>query len=872
MPMGYTNPQLRYVNGVTIDQSGNSWVAFKSIGIGKYNGTAWTFYDSISASLPTNQINDIIRSSNNQIIAATANGISIFDGSSWQHFNTINSSLPASGVRSITENAGSLYAGTDSGLYIYNGSVWINYNTTSGLVHNSVTAVRVATNGDLWIATQNGLSKLSQGIFTSYDSGNTSVSNLNIISLQLNLKNEPWIINSINQLYYLDSSTGDFVSFSSLITIPPSLCTPPDLSARFQLTNINGKIITAIKNPNPDVHYNEINAVTLIAIDTSHIVEYSNILNINNVIIPLSYLTIYNNYLSYISSYSLFSNMTRFYTGNVSSLVFSPVADEFINQDFLDVNNVRTLILNRGDLGWDPVAQLPYYEIPKCSGKTSIYNSALWLGGLDQNNVLHTAAQTYRQNGSCDYWPGPIDTITGTTDSTIFRNYDRLWKINKSTIDDFIINFQAGNVTNGSYKVPISITNWPAHGTGNLSRALAPFYDNNSDAIYNPYDGDYPLIEGDQQLWWVFNDVLAAHTEANGLPFGFEIHGKAYAFNCSSLSGLNEPINYTTFYQYKIINRSQNAYHDMHIGLWMDNDLGNAADDYVGCNIPLNSGICYNADNNDDGIGGYGLKPPSQNVTILKGPEAPAGDGIDNNHNGTIDELNETFGITHFMHYNGINASPNGQPSTSSHFYNYLQGIWLDGLPVTYGGIGRDPSNPVCNFMFPGLTDPAFNTLWTMPSANILGDDMRMLISTGKFTIAPGEMKTIDFAYIYSRDTIGTWPADAEAKNLADIFKVQQWFQNNQLSSCPPAVTSIFDNSSSQSELYIYPVPAEDIIHLNLKDSDGLHYSVTDISGRNCFNGVLDNNTIKIKNLNPGVYHISVKTSEGIYNARFVRR
>jgi hypothetical protein len=30
--------------------------------------------------------------------------------------------------------------------------------------------------------------------------------------------------------------------------------------------------------------------------------------------------------------------------------------------------------------------------------------------------------------------------------------------------------------------------------------------------LYNPNDGDYPKIKGDQTLYFIFNDKLAAHT------------------------------------------------------------------------------------------------------------------------------------------------------------------------------------------------------------------------------------------------------------------------------------------------------------------------------------------------------------------------
>ncbi|MFA6949314.1 MAG: hypothetical protein WCQ70_01395, partial [Lentimicrobiaceae bacterium] len=53
---------------------------------------------------------------------------------------------------------------------------------------------------------------------------------------------------------------------------------------------------------------------------------------------------------------------------------------------YLEVNNVRTRINTGGDMWWDfEVAQ---YEIPKGSGKTSMFSAALWIGGIDVNDQL----------------------------------------------------------------------------------------------------------------------------------------------------------------------------------------------------------------------------------------------------------------------------------------------------------------------------------------------------------------------------------------------------------------------------------------------------------------------------------------------------
>lgn len=62
--------------------------------------------------------------------------------------------------------------------------------------------------------------------------------------------------------------------------------------------------------------------------------------------------------------------------------------------------------------------------------------------------------------------------------------YDRHWKVNRQEVLDFI---SSGTTT-------ADIISWPGNGnsTNNEGHYLAPFYDNNSDGIYNHLDGDYP--------------------------------------------------------------------------------------------------------------------------------------------------------------------------------------------------------------------------------------------------------------------------------------------------------------------------------------------------------------------------------------------
>lgn len=331
--------------------------------------------------------------------------------------------------------------------------------------------------------------------------------------------------------------------------------------------------------------------------------------------------------------------------------------------DWLDVNNVKARINTGGDMWWDlPGGIGAKYFIPKAGSATSMFSGALWIGGLDINNQLKLAAQRYRQVG-IDYWTGPL-TIDGTAavDESTCAEYDRFFKITRVMVDNFLshCNTETGIYEpSEDYQIPSEILNWPANGdiSKNQSYYLAPYYDNNGDGEYNPYDGDYPyydinndlchtdiptaeeeyegtvtgsiladqVIKGDQTLWWVFNDKGNIHTETGGSSIGMEIRAQAFGF------ATNDVINNMTFYSYEIINRSTFELTNTFFSPWVDTDLGYARDDFVGCDVGRGLGYCYNGKDVDGAgeIESYGAQPPAIGVDFFQGPYMDK-DGYDN--------------------------------------------------------------------------------------------------------------------------------------------------------------------------------------------------------------------------------------------------
>lgn len=420
----------------------------------------------------------------------------------------------------------------------------------------------------------------------------------------------------------------------------------------------------------------------------------------------------------------------------------------------LDINNVRTTIMNGGDMWWNLVNAK--YEVPKVTDpngirKHSIFSGALWIGGLDDGGNLKLAAMTYRQNG-VDFFAGALDTRKLRNPNIEIERcdyYDRIYKISREEIESHIKDYTDNGVVDNPIK---ALMDWPGNpdpGYGEDAGQLAPYVDTDNNGIYNPLAGDYPDVFGDQALWFVYNDVGNIHTETQGAPIGLQLKTMAFSF------ATNDEINNMTFYQTKVKNFGEPV-NNTYFGQWVDPDLGNYSDDYVGCDVDRNLGYCYNGDDNDEGILGYGLNPPTVGVDFFKGPN---------------DENGKEIGLSYFVYYNN-DFTNIGNPFRPIHFYNFLKGLWHDGSPITFGGTGVGGTDTT-RYMFPG--DPVSNTGWTEKSAGNQPADRRFLQTSGPFKLETGVQNEVTVGVVWARSSIGGATGSLNLLRLADD-KAQELF------------------------------------------------------------------------------------------------
>jgi photosystem II stability/assembly factor-like uncharacterized protein len=502
----------------------------------------------------------------------------------------------------------------------------------------------------------------------------------------------------------------------------------------------------------------------------------------------------------------------------------------------LNANNISTVVNPDNTIGADFSTWKTNFIAPKEGSTGTIFASCLWIGGYDEGENLHIAAQTYHQGNSFDFWAGPLDTTDAYPSYP--NDWQHVWNIEKSTILNHISNWNKSG-----YSIPEDIATWPANGTGLHSRNLAPFVDLNHNNIYEPAKGEYPFILGDQAAYSICNDNYADHTETNSLKLGIEMHSMAYEFWAPWI----EPLNNTVFVKYRIINRSRTDYKKVYAGIWTDFDIGYAYDDYVGCDSMRSMYFGYNADSFDESAIGYGAKPPVQAVVFLSDT------------------------MSNFIYYNN-DFSRNGNPEKATDYYFYLTSRFKDGRQMRYGGDGYFniwDAYRNSNYMFSGNPRKG-KPEWSEYTSKNTSGDRRGLGSIGPFDFKAGDVKEIVVAYVFAQsDTGGNLGSYNKLLNSVDVIRD---LYNRDL------ITSVNEpglNTDPENNLLVYPNPASGIVKIRFANTSAKFYSVliSDISGKT----LIENNRIKTTETSyatdqfaKGIYIITVKSDNLIVQKKLI--
>ena len=181
----------------------------------------------------------------------------------------------------------------------------------------------------------------------------------------------------------------------------------------------------------------------------------------------------------------------------------------------------------------------------------------------------------------------------------------------------------------------------------------------------------------------------------------------------------------------------------MFIGQWADMDLGDAGNDCAGCDTARDLGYVYNGYPFDYT---YGYAVPASGFLLLQGPIIPGLPGDTAVFGSSLRAGYKNLRMTSFNFTASIFEFVDPVSGTNGDIerYRMLNGISPKGAarvnPLT-GNISK----------FPFSGDPVTNTGWNESQSLITPADIRLMISTGPFTMADGDTQEVVVAHLAAR-------------------------------------------------------------------------------------------------------------------------
>ena len=171
-PNGLTINTAR-INAVDIDVNNNKWVSFGNFGLGMYDGTNWTVYNTGNSGIPSDSVICMDFDGAGNAWIGTKEGAVFKSGTNWTVYTTGNSGLTSNIITAVLSDGAITWMGTQNGLVRYDGTNWTIYNSiNSGLTNDTITALVAGSNNDIWIGTRNGLSNFDLGNWNNYSTSN----------------------------------------------------------------------------------------------------------------------------------------------------------------------------------------------------------------------------------------------------------------------------------------------------------------------------------------------------------------------------------------------------------------------------------------------------------------------------------------------------------------------------------------------------------------------------------------------------------------------------------------------------------------------------------------------------------------------------
>ncbi len=518
---------------------------------------------------------------------------------------------------------------------------------------------------------------------------------------------------------------------------------------------------------------------------------------------------------------------------------FSQISDnpDYIqNQVLFNPNNIYTWIQNTGVFNQDiRTNNTPGFMWPSGSSRFAIFTTGLSIGAK-VNDSIRLASCSYKG----EYWPGYINN--GSPDSNSYFKFYKITRGDGPSNPDWL---------NWYRMVPYG----------------APYYDVNNNGVYDQ-GIDTPGVKNAQQTIFICmtDGFPGSHNQSEGFsggtrPLFAEMHLTAWGYSKTAYSDMQ-------FFRYEIINKGSNIWDSTYMAFITDADVGDAVDDFVGCDTARHLGYAYNADN-QDGTGNppsYGANPPAVGMIMLKGVHIKGSNPFDLNMTSFTyfgapwvlceTDANQPLSAYYFLKGRKNDGSYWRHPNTKEKVFKVYTGNPENNEGWTEFGYNGNPNMGQIRNCIGG------DTITTYPCNP---GDMKYILGTGssKLIVSPGDTQKIIMCQLIARGTSNV-NSVTKLKQLADA--AWSLYNNNfvigieNISTEVPAAFSLYQN---------YPNPFNPVTKIRfdiptdsrLSGNDNVVLKVYDILGKEV-------ETLVNGKLQPGTYEVTWDASgfgSGVY-------
>lgn len=263
-----------------------------------------------------------------------------------------------------------------------------------------------------------------------------------------------------------------------------------------------------------------------------------------------------------------------------------------------NINNISTFLYSDGRA--DINGNNSGFTYPKGSNKQPIYQSGFLYMGKVNNQVRMNGAVF--QSGSVD---GKIGQDANAADNRMFRVRPD-WETGSVATE---VSEGEGDAETVRAQYKKDWDEWPWQDG-------APYEDVNKDGKYDPKIDIPGIVGADQTIFCIYN--AANSGKAQGFyaspAMEVEVHATVWGYKVSG------PLYNMLFKKFELFNKGVDDITECYVAQWADPDVGNAGDDFVGCDTTLSLGFAYNAQPFD---ATYLANPPAAGFDFFQGPIVP---------------------------------------------------------------------------------------------------------------------------------------------------------------------------------------------------------------------------------------------------------